>query len=146
MPNARNNVSSAISPALSIANASGAHTTKMTRSTAAVAQNKLAPSKAKRALGVTTKILNFSQKSRHAATACLLVGNNLGSPNIIKADRIKSTSTNHNAAWLDTSAILPPASIPVRIATMVEPSIQLLALTNRSLGTSSGKMPYFAGL
>ncbi|KXJ40238.1 MAG: hypothetical protein AXA67_10275 [Methylothermaceae bacteria B42] len=62
-------VNSAISPALSIPSASGAHTTKMTRSTAAVAQNRLAPSKANLAFGVAIKILNFPQNSRQGFVA-----------------------------------------------------------------------------
>ena len=39
----------------------------------------------------------------------------------------------------------PPNSAPNKIATMVEPSIKPLALTNLSADTNSRRMPYLAG-
>ena len=49
------------------------------------------------------------------------------------------------ASGTERSARREPTTVPSTIATIVEPSIQPFARTSRSLPTSSGKMPYFAG-
>ena len=146
MPIATNIVSMAMSVVECRSKTAGAQAISNTRNTVAAAQNKLTPSVANRARGVAsnpciwvTNVFSAGPWPVPAMNLCWMV-------KAINADEIYKPIIKYRAKLIEYSASIAPTRVPPNIASMVEPSIQPLAFTSVCSSTSSGRMPYFAGL
>ena len=145
-PIARNRVRSAISLAERVTSTRGAQATSATRNSAALPQNRLPPSSAKRARGICQSTRFMLTKSDSACCSVAPLAASGGISSVAASDRPYRPAIKPSASPTERSATAAPATVPSRIAAMVVASIHALARTRAGVSTSSGRMPYLAGL